>query len=177
MKKNKIINTLLLLTILCLTSMSEQTAVNFKLPDLSNKQTSLDDLLQKGPVLLDFWATWCKPCLKAFPKLNELHKKYSARGFTVVGLNQDGPRNQAKIKPFVASMNIEFPILIDANNQVMRQFSVQNLPTAVLISPDGRIVGRYVGYNSGKVKELETQIENLIREYSSSDEEQEKAAQ
>lgn len=138
---------------------------NFKLPNLRNQQVELAELLKDGPVLLDFWATWCKPCMKAFPKLNALHKKYGEKGLTVVGINEDGARSQSKVKPFVRSLRIKFLILIDNNNEVMRKLQVQNLPTTILITPNGMVVARHVGYSPDGIKKLEERIVTLLTEY------------
>lgn len=138
---------------------------NFKLLNLRNQQVELATLLKDGPVLLDFWSTWCKPCIKAFPKLNALHKKYGEKGLTVVGINEDGARSQSKVKPFVRSLRIKFPILIDNNNEVMRRLQVQSLPTTILIAPNGMVVARQVGYSPDGIKKLEERIVTLLREY------------
>ena len=138
---------------------------NFKLLNLRNQQVELARLLKDGPVLLDFWSTWCKPCIKAFPKLNALHKKYGEKGLTVVGINEDGARSQSKVKPFVRSLRIKFPILIDNNNEVMRRLQVQSLPTTILIAPDGMVVARQVGYSPDGIKKLEEQIVSVLKEY------------
>lgn len=142
---------------------ADKKAKNFKLPDLQNQQVELDDLLQKGPVVLDFWATWCKPCIKAFPEFEQLYKKYKKQGLTVVGINTDGPRNRAKIKPFVNSFDISFPILIDLNNDVMRQFRVFALPTTLLIAKNGEIISTHAGYSASKLKELDEKLAELLQ--------------
>lgn len=144
--------------------MRGDTVVNFKLPDLRNKTVQLSELLQRGPVLLDFWATWCKPCVKAFPKLEALHQKYREQGLVVVGINQDGPRNLAKVKPFVHSLKITFLVLIDENNEVMRRLQVQNLPTSLLLAPDGTMAARHVGYSEENMKKLEEEIAALLQQ-------------
>lgn len=138
------------------------TAKNFKLMNLDSKPVELKEVLKKGPVILDFWATWCKPCLKAFPELESLYQKYKDRGLTVLAVNTDGPRNQARVKPFVSSLKVSFPVVIDANGEVMRQYRVQVLPTTYLIAPDGEIVIVNYGYRPDKMKELEKLVKNLL---------------
>ena len=76
-------------------------APDFSLPTPEGKQIRLSALRKNGPVLIDFWATWCKPCLKAMPKLVELHERFKDRGLTVLGVNEDGPRSRTKVKPFI----------------------------------------------------------------------------
>ena len=138
-------------------------APDFKLPDLENKPVQLSELLKKGPVVVDFWATWCAPCIKYMPALQGLHEKYSAKGVTVVGINEDGPRGLAKIKPTVRSLNASFLILVDENNEVMRKLRVQVLPTTFLIASDGSIVSQHVGYASNTAKKLDAKINELLQ--------------
>jgi peroxiredoxin len=164
MKSMKIVTTIFLALIFLGTGGDKVS--NFKLPDLQNNQVELAELLKKGPVVLDFWATWCKPCIKAFPKLDSLHHKYKAQGLTVVGINEDGPRNQAKVKPFVNSLGIDFMILIDSDNDVLRRYQVQNLPTTFLVTPDGKIASRHIGFSPLEIAKLENEVKALLTEYS-----------
>jgi len=83
-------------------------APDFSLPDLKGKRVNLQKLLEKGPVLVDFWATYCKPCLKAMPKFAEMHRNYEERGLTILGINEDGPRGQAKVRPFLKRLRIPY---------------------------------------------------------------------
>jgi len=94
---------IILLTLIINTnvSFSQEIAPDFRLPDLNGKQISLTSLLGKGPIILDFWATWCKPCVKYLPRLQNIYDKYKKENLVVVGINEDGPRNWAKINPFV----------------------------------------------------------------------------
>lgn len=145
-------------------AVSDREAPNFELKNLKQEDVMLHEILDKGPVLLDFWATWCKPCLKAFPKLNELQHKYNDQGLTILGINEDGNRSQAKVKPFVKSLSLKFEVLIDGNNAVMRKFQVTNLPATVLISTDGKIIFSEFGYSANKFKRLDSEIQTYLQE-------------
>lgn len=160
----KFLNTILLICLFAFSTVAADDAPNFELPNLQNEQVELAELLKQGPVVLDFWATWCKPCIKAFPKLDSLHQKYKEQGLTIVGINVDAPRNQAKVKPFVKSMGVEFLILLDTENEVMRRYQVQNLPTTLLIAPDGSIAARHIGFSSERIAELEREIKDMLKE-------------
>ena len=127
---------------------SAATAPDFNLSAPDGKQVQLSELLKEGPVLLDFWATWCKPCIKGMPKLNDIHEKYKDQGLTVVGINEDGPRGQNRIRPFLRGRNITFQIAIDSDGSVMKRMQVRALPTTLLIAPDGEIVLRQAGLSS-----------------------------
>jgi len=161
----KHVKTTLLICLFSFSTLAADDAPNFELPNLQKEQVELAELLKQGPVVLDFWATWCKPCIKAFPKLDSLHHKYKDQGLTIVGVNVDAPRNQAKVKPFVKSMGVDFLILLDTNNEVMRRYQVQNLPTTLLIAQDGSIAARHIGFSAKRIAELESEIKTLLSEY------------
>ncbi len=135
---------------------------DFNLPDPTGKRVQLHKLLEKGPVLLDFWATWCKPCIKAMPKLQELHDRFRKQGLTVLGVNEDGPRGQARIRPFLRNRWITFPVVIDGDGGVMKRFQVRGLPTSILISSSGTIVLRLAGNTPVSGEKLTRAIENLF---------------
>ena len=138
------------------------SAPNFNLPTPEGRRVSLSALLKEGPVLLDFWATWCKPCIKAMPKLEEIHRKYKDRGLTVVGINEDGPRGQNRVKPFLRSRNLNFPILIDGDGSAMKRLQARSLPTTILIAQDSEIVLRQAGYTRAGAESLLEAIESLL---------------
>lgn len=134
---------------------------DFDLPDLNGEKRTLYQQLEKGPVLLDFWATWCKPCIKSLPKLADLEKEFAEQGLVVWAINEDGPRTQAKVEPFVYSLGRDLTVLIDENREVMRQFQVNGLPTSILISPERNIVLRLQGYRPGDEKKIKEKLSEL----------------
>jgi len=149
-------------------------ATDFSLPDVEGQRVNLGDLLDRGPVLLDFWATWCKPCVKSMPKMVKLHESYRERGLTVLGVNVDGPRSQAKVRPFLQTRGITFPVVVDADGAVSRRFHVRAIPTTVLIGPDSEIVYSQVG--AGDQTRLLKAIEALLPEPATPDEAEEDVA-
>lgn len=153
---------LAMIWILTSVTVHSATAPDFNLPTPEGKRITLSELLKTGPVLIDFWATWCKPCIEAMPKLEETHQKYHTKGLTVIGINEDGPRGQNRIRPFLKSKNISFAIAIDADGSVMKRLQVQSLPTTLLIGQDGEIVLRQAGYTSANEKPLVEAIEALF---------------
>ncbi len=146
-------------------------APDFNLRNLQGERVNLKTLLAKGPVLLDFWATYCKPCIKAMPKLQKIHEKYGKSGLTVLGVNVDGPRGQNRVKPFLRARKVNFPIALDSDSAVMRRLQVNVLPTTLLITPDGEIVLRQVGYNSKNADVLLAAVEALFPDSGANDEE------
>ena len=143
---------------------ASEVAPDFNLRSPEGRRIHLKTFLQDGPVLLDFWATYCKPCIKAMPKLSEIHRKYKSRGLTVMGVNEDGPRSQTKVKPFMAARKIRFPVVLDLDGSVMRRMQVASLPATYLIAQDGEIVLQQKGYSENTSQELLAAIESLLPE-------------
>ncbi len=143
-------------------TLNAASAPDFNLRNLRGERVNLKTLLTKGPVLLDFWATYCKPCVKAMPKLQKIHEKYGKSGLTVLGVNVDGPRGQNRVKPFLRARKVSFPIALDSDSAVMRRMQVNVLPTTLLITPDGEIALRQAGYNSKNAEVLLAAVEALF---------------
>ena len=144
------------------TSADGDSGLQFTLPTLDGDQFSLRETLPNGPVLLDFWATWCKPCLKSLPKLQELAGDFEGNGLQVFTVNIDGPRNEPKIRPFLKRHRLELPVLLDRTNQLMKRFQLIAPPATVLISTEGTIVHKHVGYKRGDENLLRQRIEQLL---------------
>jgi len=135
-----------------------------RLSDLDGTLVDLGSYLGKGPIVLDFWATWCKPCLAAIPDLNRLHADLAPRGLQLVGINEDGQRNAAKVKPFVKTQQIVFPVLLDLNREAQNRLNVGVLPTTLLLDSQGNVVHTSFGYRQGEIDKLRQKIEPLLPE-------------
>ena len=136
--------------------------VQFVLPDLEGNQVSLQEELAQGPVVLDFWATWCKPCIQALPKLAQIAADYQDRGVRVYTVNIDGPRNLAKIRPFLQRHQLKLPVLLDRTNQVMKQFQFLAPPATLVLTAEGGVVYRHQGYQPGDEAQLRAALEALV---------------
>jgi peroxiredoxin len=113
---------------------------------LAGESVALQDF--KGQwVLLDFWATWCKPCIKMMPKLQELYEAYADTGFVVLGVSIDDDEARIKkIERFVKKVGVSYPIFSDAKQeQAWHMFNVKVLPAAFLIDPKGQVVAQWRG--------------------------------
>ena len=129
--------------------------------NLDGKKIVLKDSLT-GPTVITFWATWCKPCRKELPELQKLVERYGERGFQVVGINGDGPVDQAKIRPYVKALGYDFIIIPDPDGEIRRRFQVEVFPTSFLVDAEGQILHRQVGYRQGDEKVLEERIQDLL---------------
>lgn len=128
-----------------------------ELKSLEGRAASLEEFKGKI-VLVDFWATWCKPCVKAMPDLMKLHSKFADKGFTVVGISLDEEGAKA-VRPFVEKRKINYPILLD-ESKAWKLWGVRAIPAMFLIDKDGKIVRQWVG--TADKKELERAIESLV---------------
>jgi peroxiredoxin len=132
---------------------------DFELDTLDGDTVRLSDYLGRDVVLLDFWATYCDPCLAAMPRLEQLHNKYADRGFVVLGVNIDGPLSTAQVRTEVVKLGVTFPILLDSESRVVSLYNPKtSAPYSVLIGRDGKILMRKEGYTSGSGATLEKDV-------------------
>jgi len=140
----------------------EAEVANFVLKDLDGKDVSLNDIRAKGPVLIDFWATWCKPCLRELPKVDSLRVKYAAEKLQVVAISIDETRSVSKVKSYIKTHDYGFQVLLDPNQRTLRQLQGVNVPYLVIISPAGERVYTHSGYREGDEKEVDRVLGELF---------------
>ena len=149
------------LAIAASTSASSANAPGFALPTRDGKTLSLDSL--KGQVvMLNFWASWCGPCRQEMPLLDQLYKKYSSLGFTLVGVNVEADSKAAE--QILAQAPVSFPVLFDRENKVSKQYDVSAMPSSVFIDRKGNIRTLHKGYKPGDEAAYTSQIRALLRE-------------
>lgn len=139
----------------------DKPAPDFTLKSQSGKNLKLSEYAG-NVVMLNFWASWCGPCRKEMPLLNDLHNKYEALGFVVLGVNVEEQSRQAK--SFIADSPVDFPILFDSNNTVSKQYDVIAMPTTVLIDRNGTMRYLHKGYKAGDEKKYKKMVKKLVRE-------------
>lgn len=137
---------------------------SFKLKNLGNKQSSNTELKGDKFTIIDFWATWCKPCLKSIPKLTNLYEKYKGKGVQIIGISIDSPRNLSKVKPLTKSLGITYPILLDLNSELATKMQVTVVPTLFIIDESDEIISIHQGYRPGDEKVLDKEITELLLE-------------
>ena len=135
-------------------------APNFVLENLDGDYIELSKEIGEGPILLSFWATWCKPCLEELTELKELYKTYKDKGFKIIAISTDNEKTVAKVKPVVNSKGFDFPVVYDTNSEIARIYYAQQVPFSVLIDRNGAIVYSHLGYMRGD----EIVISNKVKE-------------
>ena len=112
-------------------------AEDFSLIDLEGKTQSLSQYRGKI-VLVNFWATWCKPCTTEMPAMQSIYDKLRDKGFVVLAVNE--LEDEAKVREHIATQHKHtFPVLLDRDNKVANQFGVFGLPVSVFIDQEGRV--------------------------------------
>lgn len=119
-----------------LTAGSGEPAPPLALRDLDGRQVSLE-AFRGRTVVVNFWATWCAPCVAEMPSLQRLHAKLAPAGVEVLGVNLQ--ENAARIRPFVQRLGLDFPILRDHDGTVTRAWGARVFPTTFVVGPDQRI--------------------------------------
>jgi thiol-disulfide isomerase/thioredoxin len=121
-----------------------QAAPTFKGVSLDGKAYSLDSLKGKT-VLLDFWASWCGPCIRSMPTTERLYADYRAQGLVVLGVDVD--ENRDTVEKFLKTQPLGYPVLMGSESGIPAAYGVTVFPTFVLIGPDGKIAAHQFGFN------------------------------
>jgi len=140
---------------------STTVAPGFTLPSRSGDSISLEQL--KGQVvMLNFWASWCGPCRQEMPLLDQMHKRYSSLGFTLLGVNVEEDTTAAE--KWLAQTPVTFPVLYDKDNKVSQLYQVDSMPSTVFIDRKGNVRYLHRGYKPGDEGEYLNQIRALLKE-------------
>lgn len=132
-------------------------ARDFTLANLAGIDVSLSDF-QGQVVLVNFWATWCAPCRDEIPGFEQVYRTYTDDGFVVLGVNLQESRDQ--VEPFLDSMDVTYPILLDQGGDVTSEYRTLGLPMSILVTPEGVIHTRHVGFLSDSI--LENYLQELL---------------
>jgi cytochrome c biogenesis protein CcmG, thiol:disulfide interchange protein DsbE len=131
----------------------------FALSTATGETVALDKL--KGRVVyVDFWASWCGPCRRSFPWMNELVQKYGPTGFTVVGVNVDKRRPDAE--KFLQQTPATFTIVYDPVGKTPEAYGVKGMPSSYLVDAGGKVVAVESGFRDEQKAEFEARIKTLL---------------
>jgi cytochrome c biogenesis protein CcmG, thiol:disulfide interchange protein DsbE len=131
--------------------------------ETANGQGKFSLSANKGKVVLvDFWATWCGPCIKSFPKLQELNVKYKG-SLVIVGISQDEKDKKDGIADFAkANGGAKFPLLWDEDNKIATKYQPDPMPTSFIVDKNGVVKFVHKGYHDGDELEIEKEVKSLM---------------
>ena len=129
---------------------------------LDGSSATIHELVEDGPLMIDFWATWCVPCKKVMKFLDQYHQEFEDEGFKVLMINTDTPRSIGKVKSYVRSQDYKFIVGMDPNKMISKKLNGMVMPTLILVDKGGEIKWRHQGYIPGEEVEIKNQIEMLI---------------
>jgi len=140
----------------------KMAAPDFTLKSLSGTNIKLSEL-RGDVVMINFWASWCGPCLQEMPALEHIHQRYKDLGFTLLGVNVEQDLREAKA--YLKKIDITFPILFDVTNQVSAEYEISGMPTTYLVDRDGNLRKLYIGYQPGISEDTyQREIKALLKE-------------
>ena len=137
------------------------SAPSFRARTLDGSQTISNDDLKGKVIFVDFWASWCPPCLKSLPEFEHLQTSFSGRDDVVVlAINLD--ENPKDADKFLSTLDVSYKILADREGKIPESFGVSTMPSSFIIDKSGVIRYVHKGYKSGDVKKIKSEIEQLL---------------
>lgn len=132
--------------------------------DLSGNAVKVDTLSNAGkPMIIDFFATWCKPCNRELSAIHEVYEEWQEEtGVKLIAVSIDQAQNIHKVKPLVDQLGWSYNILLDSNSELKRALGVQLIPYTLVLDGAGQIVFRHQGYTDGAEKELIEEVRKLV---------------
>lgn len=134
-------------------------APTFVLPGVDNTQINLADYRGKV-VLVDFWASWCTPCIRSFPWMDEMVEKYGDQGFEVIAINMD--QESILATKFLQRYPNQLTIAFDPQGVVAEQYEIMGLPNSFILNKKGEIVYQHIGFRSTELDKYEAEILSLL---------------
>ena len=140
---------------ICALAMSAQLP-NVKLQDINGKTVQTGSISNNGnPVIISFWATWCKPCLRELKAIHEVYPDWQDEtGVKVIIVSIDQAQDAHRVKPMVDGFGWEYEVLLDPNGDFKRAMNVQNVPHVFVLDGNGQIVYNHTGYVDGGEEDI-----------------------
>ena len=160
----KIILTIFGAIFFCISFAQNRTLPTVDLKTMNNILTSTSDFKNDGPIVISFWATWCKPCIKELNTIAEEYEEWvEETNVKIIAISIDDSRSMSKVKPKVNAEMWEYEVYCDPNRDFARSMGVSSVPHTFLLNEKKEIVWQHKGYVDGDEIELYEQIEKLTK--------------
>jgi thiol-disulfide isomerase/thioredoxin len=143
--------------------------VGIVLTDLAGDSVSVDSLLATGPVVLNFWATWCGPCRIEMPHLQKVHAETESLGVHFAAISLDNARSKSRVEQYIKKQGVTLPVYQDANGSVARLFKIMAIPTTIVLNSKGETHHLARGYRPGDEIILRKKIDEVLKAYDRED--------
>jgi peroxiredoxin len=134
---------------------------DFNLPDLEGNDISHTEIIGQKPVLISFWATWCKPCKKELVNLLPYYEEM-ANDIEFVAITVDGARSKSRVKSWVRKEKLPYKVLYDTAGDLKLKAGVMDIPVSFILDKDGSIVYKSQGYKLGDEHKIAAELKKLI---------------
>lgn len=150
-----------------LTALSASAALpSVSLKDIDGKSVDTATLSNDGkPMIISFFATWCKPCNRELKAINEVYEDWQDEtGVRLIAVSIDEGQNAQRVKPFVEGKGWDYQVLLDSNSEFKRQMGVNDIPHTFIIDGEGNVVWSHQGYTDGGEEEVIKKVKELVGE-------------
>jgi peroxiredoxin len=141
-----------------------QDAPNFVLKDVDGNIVRLDSLVKKGPVLMSYWALWCKMCIKELDAMKPYYSELESLKCSYLAISQDKARSIPEVKPFAAGHKWKYQVVLDPENKMRSLYHVQVMPSFFIIDQNKKIVYTHQGYKQGDEQTIIKKVRELLGE-------------
>ena len=141
---------------------SQNVSPNLKLTKLNGRTVTLSEYLKKGPVLINFWATWCSPCKKEMVYLDKFERKYKDEGLSILSISVDSQKSLSHVRSYIRANDYIYDVFLDPNRQVFKKLNGNLMPTNVLIDTEGKVLWRHYGYIPGDEENMDLQLRSAL---------------
>ena len=153
------------IALLCMASTASAQLPKVLLKDISGRAVSTDTLSNNGkPFIIDFFATWCKPCNRELDAISEVYDEWREEtGVKIFAISIDQGQNINKVKPLVDNHGWDYDVLLDPNGDLKQALGIQAIPYVLIVDGKGKIVYKHIGYTDGAEAELIEKVRELIK--------------